>query len=59
MQYYPDSQVMLCEGHGARAHTKHLGKLGKQKNFSCSARYIQTFPDVLTVKYHCPKWNSK
>ena len=25
MQHYPDSQVMLCGGHVARAHTKRLG----------------------------------
>ena len=35
-QHYPDegkSQVMLCGGHVARAHTKHLGEVSKQNLF--------------------------
>ena len=33
LQHYPDSAVMLCNEHVARAHTKHLGELAKQKSF--------------------------
>ena len=63
-QHYPDktkSQVMLCGGHVARAHTKHLGEISKQKSFSATMQdmYKAKFPDVLTVKCHCPKRHSK
>ena len=63
-QHYPDetkSQVMLCGGHVARAHTKHLGEISKQKSFSATMQdmYKARFPDVLTVKCHCPKRHSK
>jgi len=60
-QHYPDSQVMLCGGHVARAHTKRLGELAKQKCFSPALQdiYKEKFPDVLTVKCHCPKRHSK
>jgi len=29
LQHYPDSAVVLCGGHVARAHTKRLGELAK------------------------------
>ena len=45
----------------ARAHTKHLGELAKQKSFSPALLdvYKDKFPDVVTVKCHCPKRHSK
>lgn len=63
-QHYSDkekSQVMLCGGHMARAHTKQLSELSKQKSFSTAIQnvYKKTFPDVQTVKCHCPKRHSK
>ena len=59
--YTQKSKVMLCGGHVARAHTKHLREIAKQKSFS------ETVPDALkekvlevtTVKSHCPKRHKK
>jgi len=34
LQHYPDSAVMFYGEHVARAHTKCLGELAKQKSFS-------------------------
>ena len=47
---------MLCGGHVARAFTKSLGELAKQKSFSPALRDIhrKKFPAVDTVKCHCP-----
>ena len=61
LQHYPDLAVMLCGGHVARSHTKCLGELAKQKSFSPALQdaYKDDFPDVLTVKFHCPKLHSK
>ena len=55
------SKVMLCGGHVARAFTKSLGELAKQKSFSPALRDIhrKKFPAVDTVKCHCPKRHSK
>ena len=58
--HYTDTQksrVMLCGGHVACAHTKHLREIAKQKSFP------ETMPDALkekilevtTVKCHYPK----
>ena len=63
-QHFPDeekSQVILCGGHVARAHTKRLGDLAKQKSFSPTLQdsYKKEFPEVSTVKCHCPKRHSK
>ena len=63
-QHYPDerkSQIMLCGGHVARAHTKQLGEIAKQKSFSPTLQdtYKAKFPDVEKVKCHCPKRHSK
>ena len=63
-QHYPDeekSQVMLCGGHVARAHTKQLGELSRQKSFSVAMQDIhkKKFPDVQTVKCHCSKRHAK
>ena len=61
--HYPDtdqSKVMLCGGHVARAHTKHL-EVTKQKSFSETKKdsLKQEFPDVTEVKCHCPKRHRK
>ena len=62
--HYPDadkSKVMLCGGHVARAHTKHLGEVAKQKSFSEVTQDMlkKKFPAVTSVKCHCPKRHRK
>jgi len=62
--HYPDAQkskVMLCGGHVARAHTKHLSEVAKQKAFSETMKDALKgkYPDVTTVKCHCPKRHKK
>ena len=62
--HYPDedkSKVMLCGGHVARAHTKLLGEVAKQKSFSETKQdsLKKDFPDVTRVKCHCPKRHKK
>lgn len=54
---HPDSQVMLCGGLVARAHTKWLGELAKQNSFSTTLQdiYKEKFSEVLIVKCYCPK----
>ena len=52
--HFPDeekSQVMLCGGHVARAHTNWLGELAKQKSFSPTLQdsYKKEFLEVSTV----------
>ena len=63
-EHYPDetrSKVMLCAGHSARAHTKKLGELAKLKSFSATFQdqHSDEFPEVDTVKCHCPRKHSK
>ena len=63
-EHYPDksrSKVMLCGGHSTRAHNKQMGELAKQKCFSATIqdRYREKFPEVDTVKCHCPKRHHK
>lgn len=43
---------MLCGGHVARAHTKHLGEVAKQKSFPEVTQDIlkKKFPAVTSVK---------
>ena len=52
---------MLCGGHIARAHTKQLNELARQKSFSAANQdsYKKRFPAVTTVKCHCPKRHFK
>ena len=62
--HYTDAQkskVMLCGGHVARSHTKHLGEIAKQKSFSETMQDVlkEKFPEVTTVKCHCPKRHKK
>jgi len=59
-KHYTDvkkSKIMLCGGHVAHAHTKHLGEIAKQKSFSETIQDTlkEKFPEVTTVKCHCPK----
>ena len=63
-EHYPDeeqSKIMLCGGHIARAHTKQLTEIARQKSFSVANQdtYKKRFPAVTTVKCHCPKRHSK
>ena len=52
---------MLCGGHVTRAHTKHLGEVSEQKSFSPTMQdmYKGRFPNVVTLKCHCPKRHTK
>ena len=52
---------MLCGGHVARAHSKHLGEVAKQKSFSEVTQNMlkKKFPAVTSVKCHCPKTHRK
>ena len=52
---------MLCGGHVARAHTKHLGEVAKQKSFSEVTQNMlkKKFPAITSVKCHCPKTHRK
>ena len=62
-EHYPDeerSKVMLCGGHIARAHTKQLTEMARQKSFSVANQdSYKKFPAVTAVKCHCPKRHSK
>ena len=63
-EHYSDeerSKVMLCGGHVARAHTKQLTELARQKSFTVANqdKYKKKFPGVTTVKCHCPKRHHK
>ena len=63
-EHFPDEQnlkVMLCRGHVTRAHSKQLGEYAKQKAFSAAIQDIhkKKFPNVTSVKCHCPKRHSK
>lgn len=54
------SKVMLCGGHVACAHTKHL-EVAKQKSFSETIQdsLKKKFPNVTKVRCHCPKRHRK
>ena len=61
-EHFPDeekSKVMLCGGHVARAHTKQSSEYSKQKSFSAALQDTHNFPNVTSVKCHCPKRHSK
>ena len=63
-EHFPDEQtskVMLCGRHVARAHSKQLGEYAKQKAFSAAIQdtHKKKFPNVTSVKCHCPKRHSK
>ena len=63
-EHYPDesrSKVMLCGGHSSRAHTKQLEELAKQKAFTATIQdeYRENFPEVDSVKCHCPRRHHK
>ena len=55
--HFPECEIMLCSGHIARNHEKHLKRFAKQKDFNKSQikKYEKTHPAVATVKCHCVK----
>ena len=54
---FPNCRIILCSGHIARNHEKHLKRLAKQKIFTKSQikKYEKTHPGITTVKCHCMK----
>ena len=55
-QHYPDTKLMLCGGHAARAHQKALKKIQAKKSFTDDEKKSLRgeYPDVDTAKCHCP-----
>ena len=56
-QHYPDTQLMLCGGHAARAHEKALKKIQGQKCFSNEEKRSlrEKYPEVDSTVCHCEK----
>ena len=54
---FPNCRIILCSGHIARNHEKHLERLAKQRSFKRSQikKYRKTHPDIATVKCQCMK----
>uniref|UniRef100_A0A1X7V8I6 Uncharacterized protein n=1 Tax=Amphimedon queenslandica TaxID=400682 RepID=A0A1X7V8I6_AMPQE len=53
---FPNCRIILCSGHIARNHEKHLKGLDKQQLKKCQIKkYQKTHPDIATVKCHCMK----
>ena len=56
-EYYPDMNLMLCGGHGARSHEKQLKNLQKRKRFSSDEKekYRKKYPNIDSAVCHCTK----
>ena len=54
-EFYPEAQLIICGGHGARSHEKQLKNLQKRKFFSSDEKkqYRKKYPNIDSAECHC------